>query len=152
MGLKLGFNHLFSPQPSPSLAQLLASVLRAWRQPRSTSSGNHFSLSQHLWASVGDWLEPSDLFLKPEPLTAGQPGSPALQSLPWAPHSSCFINTAENEKNQPEWQLQRHSSSKMWYLITGGFCGGIVYNPKFKSFLNFRRSSIKNPFRIFQSV
>ena len=63
-----------------------------------------------------------------------------------------FINTAQNEKNQPEWQLQRHSSPKMWYLITGGFCGGIVYNPKFKSFLNFRRSSIKNPFRIFQSV
>ena len=68
---------------------------------------------------------------------------PSSAKFALSPQCSCFINTAQNQKNQPEWELQRHSSPKMWYLITGGFCGGIVYNPKFKSFLNFRRSSTK---------
>lgn len=114
---------------------------------QATSSAS--AVSRSLWGG----LEPPDLFLKPEPLTAHQPAAqPRLCKVCLEPQSSCFINTTHNKKDQPEWQLQRHSSPKMWYLITEGFCGRIAYNPKFKSFLTFRGFQYQNPFRIFQSV
>lgn len=107
-----------SPDPSPCLfaPNLFAAQIYQCRQPfqqppprPALPHTTTTTTTTSLWGRTGAlWLtsEACAFDSRPAHRPAGSP-TPALQSLPWAPQSSCFINTAYNGKQQPEWPLQR---------------------------------------------